>query len=577
MDAIVRQLLTNDTDAKLTEARRMDRSMERIAKTTNRIIIAGTLVLMAVCTGCGTPMAYHFKHYHRPFAAVARSNKTYFHSQQTGRIIEKEPCASYCEPGCYGFEPTCWTQWPEQCPGACPTQDEILSEEMLPEGTVSTGPFGSGVVVVDDVGPIAPNVVYPSSPIVPPMIIEQDERPESQFDEIRVPSFPADVESTVPSPSDSTESKAPEHEVRTAETSTSSGDEETAKRRLADVASVKLPKPVIRSGLPFEAKVDTRVEVPVIPEDAAMPVVTLIPRESRTAIRNDATNQPQPNSSAQRLPVDPALQSSGPDSNAKFVAPLPKIASRADLSPTLADRLTRIAEIPTNPLTDGVSEDGVAASSSSIAPIPTTKLPADVRLSRAIKVGTAPTVVPAADSLVRSPLDSATATVSQSMAQARSSRARNAVPRPLSLRRSSGAEGDPPPRWPGEKPLTKQPLSGAKANVAAPKVAKSGLPGNVAKMPVAITPTGSVKGKPLSATPASSVRLLQRANATKPAGSNSGLVRPVNAEEPGDSSSVRMRFADPSGDSTLKFAGEKPKVSRISTVADDSGEVIRFR
>ena len=117
--------------------------MERTQHIAPRTVqLAGWLVLVAVA-GSGCAPAYHFLHYHAPFEAIARSNKSYFHSQQTGRVIEKNPCATYCEPGCFGYEPTCWTKWPAECPENCPVQGDVLVDGsiILHEEVISEGPY----------------------------------------------------------------------------------------------------------------------------------------------------------------------------------------------------------------------------------------------------------------------------------------------------------------------------------------------------------------------------------------------------------------------------------------------------
>lgn len=162
--------------------------MQRTAQNSIGIHVTACLLLTMVCLGCSKPMAYHFKHYHAPFAAVARSNKTYFHSQQTGRIIEKQPCSSYVEPACFGFEPTSWTQWPSECLGACPIQGEIVTEEIVEmEQVPHPAP--------------TPDLTEPESideMEVPTDLVEPPLQPTAPS-----PTIPSDVESAVPSPSDS--------------------------------------------------------------------------------------------------------------------------------------------------------------------------------------------------------------------------------------------------------------------------------------------------------------------------------------------------------------------------------------
>ncbi len=77
----------------------------------------------------GCARAYHDLHYNHIVAEMAKEHaSTFHHSARTGRIIPKrhgEACV--CEPACFGYEPTCWNQWPVECP-SCPTSGEMLVE-----------------------------------------------------------------------------------------------------------------------------------------------------------------------------------------------------------------------------------------------------------------------------------------------------------------------------------------------------------------------------------------------------------------------------------------------------------------
>ena len=137
----------------------MGETMERIQQQTWATRLTGWLLLAAIaCTGCGAPM-YHFLHYHSPFEAVARSNKTYFHSQKTGRIIEKDACDTYCEPACHGYEPTCWSPWPAECPGNCPVAPQDTVQQVIIEGQPIQEP---NAVPYQEPVPI-----YQGAPVVP--------------------------------------------------------------------------------------------------------------------------------------------------------------------------------------------------------------------------------------------------------------------------------------------------------------------------------------------------------------------------------------------------------------------------
>jgi len=143
---------------------------------------ACVLFMMVSCNGCGTPMIYHFKHYHRPFAAISQSNKTYFHSSQTGRIIPNNEGATYCGPDCFGYDPTSWTRWPSECPANCPVQREVISDVV-------------GEAVISDADPA--NRSYEHLKTAP---LQVRPAPANQ-----VPSIPADIGLSVPSPLDATQ------------------------------------------------------------------------------------------------------------------------------------------------------------------------------------------------------------------------------------------------------------------------------------------------------------------------------------------------------------------------------------
>ena len=177
--------------------------MESKTQTSIAIKRAAALLLSIACSGCGTPIGYHIKHYKSPFTEVARSNKTYFHSQQTGRIIEKDPCTTYREPGCFGYEPTVWTRWPSECAGACPVQGEVLTEEIIP--VASPEHAAPNEMILEQ--PM-PESVLDSQP-EPAAPVSKTPDPVQTIDELNlpsepdVPSIPTDAESAVPSPSDS--------------------------------------------------------------------------------------------------------------------------------------------------------------------------------------------------------------------------------------------------------------------------------------------------------------------------------------------------------------------------------------
>lgn len=184
--------------------------MDRNQPTLIAVRMAVVLSLFALSTaGCGKSMMYHFKHYQRPLAAIAKSNQTYFHSSQSGKIIEKDPCAQYCEPDCFGYEPTCWSQWPQECAGNCPTVPSTPAVQAMPyDGQIildhevvvpqtSIAPSG-----LSDPGNAPSESVVPSLPEMPADATLP--AGETRLPSLGMPSIPADVESSVPSPSDST-------------------------------------------------------------------------------------------------------------------------------------------------------------------------------------------------------------------------------------------------------------------------------------------------------------------------------------------------------------------------------------
>ncbi len=198
----------------------------------SRLVWLACLLFVAT-SGCGKPMIYHFEHYHRPFAAIAKSNQTYFHSQQTGKIIPKDPCAGYCEPGCFGYEPTTWTHWPQECPGNFPVQGdtfvehgesyETTSEVVVPAPTDAAGFYSAeeGVLMLGDGpaipenAPDAPSISHTESPSTSNSASDETPRdprsivvPPKSSEGLGIPApsitIPSDLESSGPSPSDGT-------------------------------------------------------------------------------------------------------------------------------------------------------------------------------------------------------------------------------------------------------------------------------------------------------------------------------------------------------------------------------------
>ncbi len=132
------------------------------------------LFLMA-CTALATSgcaSMYHVAHYNwlTTFEqTVSDHHRSYFHSGRTGRIIAKtHRHASPVEPDCFGYEPTCWYNWPAHCVSACPPPEQIIEEEVIePQRTQEPMPEeaqdGSGLEGILDLDAPLPG----ETPIVP--------------------------------------------------------------------------------------------------------------------------------------------------------------------------------------------------------------------------------------------------------------------------------------------------------------------------------------------------------------------------------------------------------------------------
>jgi len=339
----------------------MDFTMDRKRQTLNllRIAVVGVLVA-ASCTGCGKPMLYHFKHYQRPFAAISKSNQTYFHSSQTGKIIEKDPCANYCEPGCYGYEETCWTPWPAECAGNCPSvqADPVMEYGAPYEGQVLT----DGAMTVDQ-SVLPPAPVYQEAPApdgLAPVDAEVPDAPApsegTRLPALRVPSLPADIESAVPSPSDSTMlPEAPSHDMHW------SPAEETVFEPAKSIATLPVP-----ARQPQKAPTVTEPKSPL-----TTPSVTA--STDTKFVENELT--PLPATKVARLPkkVKPILKSATKSSE-QPKASSPVASSRK--AKTLTEKRRVRATKPTKPTkpTKSVVTDTAAAK------LPTQKAPVRLQL-----------------------------------------------------------------------------------------------------------------------------------------------------------------------------------------------------
>jgi len=109
----------------------------------NRMALVVLSATMFLASGCAH--VYHLTHYNALGYLVADQHRPYYQSPHTGRIIAKTH-GHFCptEPACFGFEPTCWTPWPAQCPQQC-------NQPYL----------GDGTIVVEEVVHPAPTAVAP--------------------------------------------------------------------------------------------------------------------------------------------------------------------------------------------------------------------------------------------------------------------------------------------------------------------------------------------------------------------------------------------------------------------------------
>ena len=104
-----------------------------------RIVRSGwpsACVLALACVmNSGCAKVYHAVHYNPLSLAMHDHAKNYYHSEDTGRIIAKDRCFIPEEPPCYGYEPTCWTRWPADCP-KCPVDCECEQEVVISDHVV---------------------------------------------------------------------------------------------------------------------------------------------------------------------------------------------------------------------------------------------------------------------------------------------------------------------------------------------------------------------------------------------------------------------------------------------------------
>lgn len=174
-------------------------------KTVKQRLKWACLLAVIGCVGCGKGMMYD----HHSLSAISDHHTNYYHSSKTGKIIPKDPCGKYCELGCFGYQPTTWTHWPQGCPGNYPVQGEVVSDTLAPVVSYE------GQVIMDSAAAegLSPqqSVTVQPEPMTPPSTPPPAQVPADPalVPSIRLPSVPTDIESSIPSPSDSTKAAMP--------------------------------------------------------------------------------------------------------------------------------------------------------------------------------------------------------------------------------------------------------------------------------------------------------------------------------------------------------------------------------
>ena len=125
----------------------------------HQLVLGYLLVTVGIVSTTGCAGAYHALHYNCLSRALHDHTKSYYHSEQTGRIIPKD--CNYCpsEPPCHGYEPTCWRRWPAECE-KCPVADGyenghiiIHEEEIVPTPASESAEAQNDSAIVQDVEP----------------------------------------------------------------------------------------------------------------------------------------------------------------------------------------------------------------------------------------------------------------------------------------------------------------------------------------------------------------------------------------------------------------------------------------
>ena len=110
----------------------------------------------------------------------------YYHSAHTGRIIPREH-RKHCvvEPPCFGYEPTCWHRWPDEC-GRCPVEEVITDMPYSDVHAEVEGTSTETLAPLEDVAPIPPAGTDPVEADLPDVIAPL----EPEVDPIEDPEIP---------------------------------------------------------------------------------------------------------------------------------------------------------------------------------------------------------------------------------------------------------------------------------------------------------------------------------------------------------------------------------------------------
>lgn len=347
----------------------MDLAMYRTRQSNLMLWIALSVLWTAGLNGCGRPLMYHFKHYQSPFSAIARSNQTYFHSSQSGKIIEKDPCMNYSEPGCYGYEPTTWTHWSPQCPGNFPVQGEPSVGHVGPstpyEGQVITDSEvimnGQGVILNEESQPTPAEPTTPpeQSPatdsLTPEIPIDPTTPDEPDLPSIQVPSLPTDIESAVPSPSDSTQ------RLPKLETQIPTPTNQPTVRLPSPKETVVAPMIPATKSFSVQAKshADKSSQITKEPQIAKSPASTPQVAKSAPKPRTNATVQPSP----QKLTRSSRTSRISPSTVTTHIVLPSETLKESSKSRPLAERI-RVLPIEKSPTVSSLpvedKEDGLA-------------------------------------------------------------------------------------------------------------------------------------------------------------------------------------------------------------------------